>query len=295
MSKVQQLSSLKNFVREGNSVALGGAWLANKPMAAVREIIRQKINRLTVLTVTGSLEVDLLIGAGAVDQLVFAFTSLDAFGLAPNFRKAVEGGTVKLKEISGLAFILGLEAQGRGVPYLPYRGPFGSDYFKIQPDYYRTVRCPFTDEELVAVPAMQPDVAIIHAARADETGNAQVLGHSGIDTDLVRAAKTVVVTTEKIVSSDELRETPHATNIHGMFVDAVIEAPFGAYPTSSFPDYVLDGYHFLAYTNAAASDDGYRKYLADVELPEADFRRRYCDPKHEAVLRAMIKHAKVIK
>jgi glutaconate CoA-transferase subunit A len=294
VNKVRELSELKHFVHPGDTLALGGAWLCNKPMAAVRQILRDDIGDLHALTVVGGLEIDLLIAARLVSRLTFSFVSLDAFGLAPAFRRAIENQEIAVSEASGLALILGLEAQGRGVPFLPYRGPFGSDYLSMRPDFYQTVTCPFTGEELVAVAAIQPDVAIIHAQRADRRGNAQVLGTSGVDPDLARAARRVVVTTERLVPEEEIRDSHRATNIQGLFVDAVIEAPFGAYPTSSYPDYVLDGLHFLDYVAASASPESLAEYLDTCRRPEEEFRRAFGGERREQILRAMVSRAQVI-
>src|SRR5207302_8869063 len=118
---------LAELVRDGETVALGGSWFANHPMAAVRQLIRAGRKDLHVMTIVGSVDVDLLAGAGVLGHLSFSMVTLEAFGLAPNVRRGIEGGTLGFTEYTGLGMLIGLEAQGRGVPFLPYRGPFGSD------------------------------------------------------------------------------------------------------------------------------------------------------------------------
>lgn len=195
--KVVPLEALGDLVDDGCSVAIGGGWFSNHPMAAVRQLVRSGRRRLHAYTVVGSVDIDLLVGAGVLGHLSFSMVTLEAFGLAPNVRRAIESGRLGFTELTGLGLLVGLEAQGRGVPFLPYRGPFGSDIPARYPDIYKTVPCPFTGEELTAVAAIAPDVAIVHALRADAEGNAQWDGTSGPDVEMTKAAKRVIVTCEE--------------------------------------------------------------------------------------------------
>lgn len=259
--KVGKLSDIGRFISDGVSVAVGGAWLASHPMALVRQIIRQGIKNLNVMTILGSVDIDLLVGAGCAERLMFSFVSMEAYGLPPNFRRAVEKGNLKCDEISGLAIIIGFEATGRGVPFLPYRGPSGSEFLKQKPDFYKTIRCPFTGEEMTAIPAIKPDVAIIHAQRADPAGNVQIEGTAGSDLELAKAAKNVIVSVEEIVPTEVLRKDPFKTKIPRFYVDMVIEQPCGAHPTSLIPSYVGDPWHMMKYMEMAASPEGFKDYL----------------------------------
>src|SRR5580704_9571812 len=126
-AKTRELSELSALVPDGVSVAFGGGWFANHPMAAVRELIRAGRKDLHAMTVVGSVDIDLLVGAGTLGHLTFSMVTLEAFGLAPNVRRGIEGATLHFTELTGLGLLIGLEAQGRGMPFLPYRGPFGSD------------------------------------------------------------------------------------------------------------------------------------------------------------------------
>jgi len=272
--KVVPLEQLGDLVSDGESVAFGGGWFANHPMAAVRQLIRAGRKDLRAITVVGSVDMDLLAAAGALGHLSFSMVTLEAFGLAPNVRKVIESGSVPFTEFTGLGLLIGLEAQGRGMPFLPYRGPFGSDLPGKYPDIYSMTTCPFTGEELTAVRALQPDVAIVHALRADAEGNARWDGTSGPDVEMAKAAKRVIVTCEEVVDRDVIVANAHMTKLPGYYVHAVIEAPFGAHPTSHVPRYAMDAWELMAYA-AAAGSDSFDEYVARIRTEsEGDYRKR---------------------
>jgi len=236
-NKVGKLSDIGEFIKDGSFVGIGGGWSCNKPMAIIREIIRQKITGLKVMSIVGGWEMEWLLAAGAVDHLVFSFLSLESFGLPPNFRRVAQRNLIQLTEIEGCSMVKGLQAAGRGVPFAAFAGPKGSDIVKEAPELYKTVTCPFTGKELTAVQAIAPDAAIIHAQRADEQGNVQIFGTSASDLDMAMAAKSVVVTVEEIVSPEQIRADKTATVLFRPEVDLVIHAPFGASPCSCVPYY----------------------------------------------------------
>ena len=236
-SKLGTLTDIGEYIRPGSFVALGGGWSCNKPMAVVRQILRQKISGLKTLSIVGGWEMEWLLAAGAVDHLVFSFLSLESFGLPPHFRRAAEKKTIRLTEIEGCSMIKGLQAAGQGLPFAAFKGPKGSDIVKEAPELYRTVTCPFTGQELTAVQAIVPDVAVIHAQRADTQGNVQIFGTSASDLDMAKAAKAVIVTVEEIVSPDAIRENKSATLLFRSEVDMVIHSRFGASPCSCVPYY----------------------------------------------------------
>ena len=236
-SKIGKLSDIGEIITPGSFVAIGGGWSCNKPMAIIREIIRQKIDRLTVMSITGGWEMEWLLAANAVEHLIFSFLSLESFGLPANFRKVAENKLIKLTEIEGCSMIKGLEAAGLGLPFAAFTGPTGSDIVKEAPDLYKTVICPFSGKELTAVQAITPDVAIIHAQKADRAGNVQIIGTSASDVDMAKAAKKVIITVEEIVSEEEIRANQSATKLFRREVDLVIPCPFGASPCSCVPYY----------------------------------------------------------
>jgi acyl CoA:acetate/3-ketoacid CoA transferase alpha subunit/acyl CoA:acetate/3-ketoacid CoA transferase beta subunit len=237
ISKLGNLSDIGKIIQYGSFVAFGGGWSCNKPMAVVREIIRQKIKGLKVLSIVGGWEMEWLLGAGCIDHLVFSFLSLEFLGLPPNFRHVAEKNLIKLTEIEGCSMIKALEAAGLGLPFAAFVGPKGSDIVKEAPDLYKSVTCPFTGRELTAIQAIEPDVAVIHAQRADYQGNVQIFGTSASDVDMAKAAKKVIVTVEEIVSPDQIRETKTATKLFRNEVDLIIHCPFGASPCSCTPYY----------------------------------------------------------
>lgn len=236
-SKLGKLPDIGAHIKPNSFVAIGGGWSCNKPMAIIREIVRQKITGLKVMSIVGGWEMEWLLAAGAVDHLLFSFLSLEAFGLPPNFRRVAEQNLIKLTEIEGCSMIKGLQAAGQGLPFAAFKGPKGSDIVKEAPELYKTVTCPFTGQELTAIQAIAPDVAVIHAQRADAQGNVQIFGTSGSDLDMAKASKAVIVTVEEIVSSDVLRDTKSATLLFRNEVDLVVHCPFGASPCSSIPYY----------------------------------------------------------
>jgi acyl CoA:acetate/3-ketoacid CoA transferase alpha subunit len=297
MNKQADLVDLGTLVQDGDSVALGGGWFSNHPMAAVRELIRAGRRDLHAMTVVGSVDIDLLVGAGVLGHLTFSMVTLEVFGLAPNVRRRIEGGTLGFTELTGLGLLVGLEAEGRGMPFLPYRGPFGSDLPPKYPDVYSTIDCPFTGETLTAVRAIQPDVAIVHALRADAEGNAQWDGTSGPDVEMAKAAKKVIVTCEEVVPRSKVAENAHMTKLPGYYVDAVIEAPFGAHPTSHVPAYSADPWQILDYVAAAATPDTTQHYVDRISAEsEESYRNRVLyDGGRDRVLRALIDQATTLE
>jgi acyl CoA:acetate/3-ketoacid CoA transferase alpha subunit len=292
--KVKPLEALGDLVRDGDSVAFGGGWFANHPMAAVRELIRAGRRDIHAITVVGSVDMDLLAAAGTLGHLSFSMVTLEAFGLAPNVRRAIESGVLPFTEFTGLGLLIGLEAQGRGVPYLPYRGPFGSDIPARYPEIYATTTCPFTGEELTAVRAVKPDVAIVHALRADAEGNAQWDGTSGPDVEMAKAAGRVIVTCEEIVDRSVIVENAHMTKLPGYYVEAVIEAPFGAHPTSHIPRYAMDAWELMDYA-AAAGGSSFSDYIDQIRgESEAEYRNRVLKGR-DGVLKGLVDAAEVIQ
>lgn len=293
--KVVPLENLGELVRDGESVAFGGGWFANHPMAAVRQLIRAGRTGIHAITVVGSVDMDLLAAAGTLGHLSFSMVTLEAFGLAPNVRKGIESGSLPFTEYTGLGLLIGLEAQGRGMPYLPYRGPFGSDIPGRYPEIYATTHCPFTGEQLTAVRALQPDVAIVHALRADAEGNAQWDGTSGPDVEMAKAAKRVIVTCEEVVDRQVIVDNAHMTKLPGYYVDAVIEAPFGAHPTSHVPRYAMDAWELMDYAAAASDPAAIAEYVAQIrEETEEGYRARVLKDR-DSVLSALVDAAEVIE
>ncbi|MFC1824527.1 CoA-transferase [Thermodesulfobacteriota bacterium] len=268
VSKIGKLSDIGDIIKSGSFVTFGGGWSCNKPMAVIREIIRQKITGLEVMSIVGGWEMEWLLAAEAVEHLKFSFLSLESFGLPPNFRNVAENKLIKLTEIEGCGMIKGLEAAALGLPFAAFPGPKGSDIIEEAPELYKTVTCPFTNQELTAIQAIIPDVAVIHAQRADEQGNIQIFGTSASDVDMAKAAKKVIVTVEEIVSAEQIREDKSATKLFRSEIDMVIHCPFGASPSSCvpyYPAYLMQMMKDTQMMNPKKSGDYVREMVGDSE------------------------------
>ena len=297
IDKVTTLELLPELVPDGSTVAFGGGWFANHPMAAVRELLRAGRRDLHALALLGTIEVDLLVGAKALRQLTFSMVTLEAFGLAQQFRRAVQDGELSITEVPALSLQVALEAGGQAVPFLPLRGPIGSDLVAAHPDVFGTASTSFGDEDVMVVKAIRPDVAIVHALRCDRLGNAQFEGTFGQDPELAAASDRVIVTCEEIVDPDEIARNPYTTQIPGFLVDAVVEAPFGAHPCSHVPRYAQDAWEILAYQRAAvAGGDGYEAYVERLRAEsEADYRDRVLGEGRGEVLAAIAASGKTLE
>jgi len=263
-------------LEDGMTIGFGGWGARRKPMSVVRAILRSPVKDLTVVS-WGGPDVGLLCAAGKVRKLVYAFVSLDSIPLEPHFRLARQSGSVEAMELDEGMFYWGLYAAGLRLPFMPNRAGIGSDVMRVNPGL-KTVRSPYEDgEELVAVPALNLDVAVVHMNRADIRGNGQFLGPDPYFDELfLMAAKRRFMTCERIVRTEDFaREGSfHTLKVTRMLVDGVVEAPNGAHFTSCAPDYPRDEAFLAHYAASAASPQAWsdfrRKYL-DVE--EADYQR----------------------
>jgi glutaconate CoA-transferase subunit A len=260
-NKIVPLSEAAALVRDGDVLALGGMTLYRRPVAFVRELLRRapRPRALTLLSFTAAYESDLLVGAGLVQRIRTCYFGLEAFGLAPMFTLAGGRGEVDIVEESEASLAFGLRAALAGVGFMPGRGWLGTDMLKLRPDV-RTVRDPYSGEELVAFPALHSDVAVIHALQADPAGNALIGGNQAIDFELSLTARTVIVTAEKI--TDRLTRS----DLIATAVTAVVSAPRGAWPTSCHPLYPVAGSEILRYIDACgrARFDAYLQELLTV-------------------------------
>jgi glutaconate CoA-transferase subunit A len=222
---------------DGMTIGIGGWGSRRKPMALVRAILNSPLKDLTVVSYGGP-DVGLLAAAGKIRRLVFGFVSLDTVAYDPYFQRARQAGDFEVTELDEGMLQCGLLAAGHRLPFLPIRAGLGSDVMRLNPEL-RTVRDPYGDEELVAMPALSLDVALVHMNRADRHGNAQYLGPDPYFDDLFcLAAKRRYVSTEQIV--DTLDGPVQTLLLNRMMVDGVVETPRGAHFTSCAPDYPRD-------------------------------------------------------
>jgi glutaconate CoA-transferase subunit A len=236
-------------VADGDRIAVGGCLFSRTPMALVREIVRARRTRLTLVRNLMCTEGEFMMVAGAVDRVMTAWMSIGLpWGVSKIMRHYVETGAVALEEWSHLALGLRFRAAAMGVPFVPSLTMLGSDLVGV--GGLKTIVDPYTGEALGAVPALFPDVAILHVHRADRFGNAQIDGYPHMDADIARAATTVLITAEEIITEDETRRHPDRTVIPGFLVDALVHVPFGSYPHECYGLYEADYDHFAAYTAA---------------------------------------------
>jgi glutaconate CoA-transferase, subunit A len=267
------LADAAALVADGAIVALGGGLCARLPMALVRELIRQGRRDLHLVGSAHSIDVDLLVTAGAVRRCEESYVGFEQdLGLAPAYRAAARDGTIEIAESCCVTVLTQLRAAEMGLPFLPVRGVRGSDIARLHPEYGE-VTCPFTGEVLVAVPALAPDVALLHAPFGDRYGNLHLDQPYVLDERFAGAARKVVATVDRVVSTSDVEAA--GVTIPAHLVSALVEVPYGAHPTSSYPNYAYDRAHLTEYTTAAqAGGDAMEKYLRSyvTEVSEPDYR-----------------------
>lgn len=251
-------------LRPEMTIGIGGWGSRRKPMALVRAICRSELTGLTIVSYGGP-DVGLLLAAGKVRKLVYGFVSLDSIPLEPHFRAARQSGAIEVAEYDEGMLQWGLYAAACRLPFLPTRAGLGSDVLRVNPDL-RTVRSPYADgEELVAVPALRLDAAIVHASRADPHGNAQFLGPDPYFDDLFcMAADRAYVSCEQVITTPELTATApvQTLRIQRWMVAGVVEAPRGAHFTSCDPDYGRDEWFQRLYARAAGDAAAWGEFAA---------------------------------
>jgi glutaconate CoA-transferase subunit A len=228
--KVVSLEEAASFVRDGDCVGIGGSTMSRTPMGMIWALIRAGRKGLTCSRSIVSSDGDLLLASGACDHIITSwFSQSILWGVSKVMRHHVETGKARFDEWSHMAMGMRFRAGAMGVPFLPIRSMLGSDVRRLRPEPVE-IDCPFTGERLLLVPALNPDVALIHVQRCDAYGNAQIDGLQFMDIDLAIAANKVILTTERIVSNDQIRRAPDQTKIPFFAVDAVVELPFGCAP-----------------------------------------------------------------
>lgn len=292
--KLASIEEAASLVRDGDVVALQNMATQWAPMALLRELIRQRRQRLGLVVLVGGIGVDWLATAGAIDRLIGAAVTMEQFGLCQQYRRAVEAGRVRVEELSESLLNARLGAGARKLPFLPSRGAIGSDLVARNPGNLRILADPFGGSPVVACRALVPDVALVHVHRADRYGNAQCdPGARWPDLAVMpHAARRVVVTAEEIVDSEVLRRHPERTILPGFMVEAVAEARFGAHPTSFFPAYGYDADFHRAWT-AASRDDAAAKAFIERFVRAPAGHAGYLEAAGGAAMRARIGAASV--
>ncbi len=254
--------AISRFVHDGDVLVIEG-FTHLICFAAAHEIIRQHRRELTVCRLTPDLIYDQLIGAGCVRRLVFSWAGNPGAGPLYALRRAVEQGipnSIELEEYSHFGMVARLTAGAARLPFYPLRDYMGSDLPRVNPQI-KTVTCPFTGEELAAVPALNPDTAIIHVQRADENGNAQVWGLLGVQKEAAFASRHTIVVAEEIVPESVIRADPNRTLIPGFIVDAVVREPFGCHPSYAQGYYDRDNDFYVRWREISKDVGQFNSYL----------------------------------
>lgn len=259
-SKLVSASEAVAEIRDGMSVGIGG-WIFNsQPMALVREIVRRRVRNLTLIPAPGSMAPDLLIGAGCVSTCFCVFISFEQFGLAPCFRRAAEAGDIVVREFDGPGIAGGLRAAACDLDFMPVPD-LGTDLPRVNPESYQPMEAAASGRPMLKVPAVHPDVVLLHAQQADEAGNIQYTGAPFFDRMLAQAGRKVIVSVDRIVDTATIRANARQTLVPSCFVHAVVEAPKGAHPTASAGLYRADETHLAMYAQAAVTPAGFAGYL----------------------------------
>ena len=274
-NKVMTPEQVVGELRSGMTIGIGGWGSRRKPMALVRALLRSELYDLTVVSYGGP-DVGLLAAAGKLRRVVCGFVSLDSIPLEPHFRLARQRGSLTLTEIDEGMFRAGLSAAAQRLPFLPIRAGLGSDVLRVNPEL-RTVRSPYADgEELVAMPALALDAALVHLNRADRHGNGQYLGPDPYFDDLFcLAAERRYLSCETLVATADLLGTapPQSLLLNRTMVDGVVETPGGAHFTSCVPEYGRDEAFQREYAASATSPEAWRAFRAEyLEGDEAAYQ-----------------------
>lgn len=253
VDKRRTLSEAAQLIQNGDIVALGGGLCGRLPMALVREMIRAHRRDLHLVGSAHSIDVDLLVAAGAVAVCEESYVGFEQdLGLAPAFRRAATSGTLEVRESCCATILTQLRAAEMGLPFMPVRGVKGTGIKDLHPEYGE-VDCPFTGETLVAVPPLAPSVACIHAAMGDRYGNLHIAQPFVLDERFASASTQVIATVERIVSPNAVAAA--GIVIPGHLVSAIVEVPFGAHPSSCYPEYAYDRGHIAMYLETARAGD----------------------------------------
>jgi glutaconate CoA-transferase subunit A len=263
------------FAHDGDYLASGGFGTNRIAAAALHEIVRQKKRNLGFAGHTSTHDFQVLAAGNMDGEKLLArvdasyIVGLEARGLSPHARRVIESGEVEVCEWSNYALACRFRAAAMGVPFLPIRTMLGTD--TLGRSAAKTIRCPFTGRPLAAVPALYPDVSLIHVHESDRYGNCRIRGISVADFEIARASKYVIITAERLVHNDDIRAAPHTTLIPSFCVDAVCEVPYGSYPGNMPGEYFSDETHLRQWLEAEKDEKSLRAFLQENIYGVADF------------------------
>lgn len=275
IDKVKRICDVVRGISDGAHIALGGFAIARNVISFAHELIRQEKRNLTLSQCVMGLDTDLLVGAGLVERLIVGGGSLDRFGQLHCVNRARETGQVMSMDYSSLAVCFGYLAAALGVSFIPIKSLLGSevlDRLEAGPGagHVRHMNCPFTGEEYVLIKAVVPDISVVHVQEADREGNCRINGPRWENEEQAKAARRVIVVTEKLVSTEYFRRFPERTVLPGHRVEAVIHQPFGAHPTAVFGCYDYDSDHLRFYEGCARTPERVSEYIEEYVIGTKD-------------------------
>lgn len=265
---VSEREAVETFVKPGTRLRSGGIGL-RKPFALLNEVVRQALTEITLMLSGFTEDGDILVGAGVVDKLEGSYFGLEAFGLAHNYRRAMENGIphrIRIEEYSNYGMTARFMAAAMGIPFMPVKSQLGSDLVRHRAFRERKAHemvDPFGGEKVMLLPACPVDVAFVHAQRCDDSGNVQVWGPIGDDEWGARAAREIVVEVEEVVDEDIVRRDPNRTIIPSFMVSAIVVAPYGSHPYQCQGYYDLDLEFRKMYAEETRSREGFERYLEE--------------------------------
>jgi len=263
-SKVMTLEeAISTYVQDGDLVGIGGLSFWRKPIEACREIIRQDKKDLTLCTFVGGIEIDMLVAARCASKVRACFVGMEIFGMAPHYRKAVESGSLKVSEESEASIALGLKGSYLKVPFMPLKGMIGSDFPKVRDDIKQFEDPLGSGTQLMALPKIDLDVAILHVPYADQWGNGNIAGAVWLDDDMAKTAKKTIVICERLLETEDIRYLPGKAQLPMQTTDAVVKVPFGAHPTSCYDRYTFDALHIQEYLKTPFEE--YKRKFINVD------------------------------
>jgi len=262
--------AVERFIHDGDYIATGGFGSVRFSTAVLHEIVRERKRNLGFSGHSTTHDFQILAAGGVIDRCDIAYVvGLEIRGLSPNGRRLMESGAVRTTEWSNAGLGWRYKAAAMGLPYLPVRVMLGSDTLRYSAG--KIIQDPFTGQKLLAVPALYPDVGIIHVHQADIYGNAQIDGTSIVDLDLAKASKRLIITTERLVDTEVFRCDPRKTSIPYWQVDAVCHVPFGSYPGNMPFEYFSDEKHLAEWIEAEQNEDTFKAFLDHYIFAVDDF------------------------
>ncbi|MCX5907652.1 MAG: CoA transferase subunit A [Deltaproteobacteria bacterium] len=263
-------AAVERYVHDGDYLGIGGFGANRIPTAVCHEIVRQRKKNLAFAGHTATHDFQILAAGEVFNRCDIAYIiGLEARGLSPNARRYMESGKVQYCEWTNYGIAIRLKAAAMGVSFLPGRSLLGTDTFKYSAA--KAAKCPFTGQMYCLFPALFPDVAAIHVHGADVYGNVRVKGISVADFELVRAAKHVIVTCERLIRNEEIRNDPTSTYIPYYLVDAVCEVPYGSYPGNMAYEYFSDEEHLKLWMETEKDPAQFKKFLDKYIYGTKDF------------------------